>query len=164
MTTPTAIRTLEVSDYRFIVSIVDDWWGGRPMRALLPRLFFEHFNPTSFAIGPQTAIEAFLIGFVSQSCPQLAYIHFVGVHPGLRDRGLASLLYEHFFATVQERGCSEVQCITSPSNTASIAFHRRQGFELMPGSGEIDGVPLALDYAGEGQHRVRFRKVLAGGR
>jgi hypothetical protein len=34
------------------------------------------------------------------------------------------------------------------------------GFVLLPGSGEIDGVPVTLDHAGQGQHRVRFQKTL----
>ena len=27
-----------------IVELVDEWWGGRRMRALLPRLWFQHFT------------------------------------------------------------------------------------------------------------------------
>jgi hypothetical protein len=56
-----------------------------------------------------------------------------------------------------------VRSITSVVNTGSITFHRKLGFTLLPGSGEIDGVPVALDYAGAGQHRVLFHKSLAVG-
>ena len=45
---PPQIRNAEPSDYERISPLVDDWWGGRQMRALLPRLFFEHFRETSF--------------------------------------------------------------------------------------------------------------------
>ena len=158
--TPPVIRTLESLDYEFVAAVVDDWWGGRPVRALVHRIFFEHLNATSFAIGPLGAAQAFLIGFVSQSDPHVAYIHFVGVSPSARAGGLARLLYEHFFNVVSAKGCTEVRSITSPVNTGSIAFHRKLGFALLPGSGEINGIPVALDYAGEGQHRVRFHKTL----
>jgi ribosomal protein S18 acetylase RimI-like enzyme len=147
-------------DYEFVASVVDDWWGGRPVRALVHRIFFEHLNAASFAIGPSDAIQAFLIGFVSQSDPKVAYIHFVGVSPAARAGGLARTLYEHFFNVVNAQGCTEVQSITSESNTGSIAFHRKLGFTLLPGSGEINGIPVTLDYAGVGQHRVRFHKSL----
>jgi len=154
------IRHLAPEDYERVTAVVDDWWGGRPMRAMLPRLFFEHFNFTSFAVDAESELQAFLIGFVSQSYPSLAYIHFVGVDPASRSRGLGRKLYERFFQLASAMGCTEVQCITSPVNTGSIAFHRKMGFVLLPGSGEIDGVPVALNHAGEGQHRVRFQKTL----
>jgi ribosomal protein S18 acetylase RimI-like enzyme len=154
------IRHLELEDYERVTAVVDDWWGGRPMRAMLPRLFFEHFNFTSFAIDDQDKLQAFLIGFVSQSRPSLAYIHFVGVDPASRSRGLGRKLYERFFQLARAMSCTEVQCITSPVNTGSIEFHRKMGFILLPGSGEIDGVPITLDHAGKGQQRVRFQKTL----
>jgi predicted GNAT superfamily acetyltransferase len=154
------IRPLESLDYDYVSSVVDDWWGGRPVRALVHRIFFEHLNATSFAIGPSDAVQAFLIGFISQSDPKVAYIHFVGVSPTARACGLARMLYEHFFKLVSARGCTEVRSITSAVNTGSIAFHRKLGFTLLPGSAEIDGIPVTLDYAGEGQHRVRFHKSL----
>jgi ribosomal protein S18 acetylase RimI-like enzyme len=154
------IRPLGSLDYEFVSSVVDDWWGGRPVRALVHRIFFDHLNASSFAVGPSDAVQAFLIGFVSQSDPKIAYIHFVGVSPAARAGGLARLLYEHFFNVVSAQGCTEVRSITSAVNTGSIAFHRKLGFTLLPGSGEIDGIPVSLDYAGAGQHRVLFHKAL----
>lgn len=154
------IRPLAPEDYDHVTAVVDEWWGGRAVRANVPRLFFEHFGTTSFAIGPAGRPEAFLIGFVSQSQPHLAYIHFVGVAPAARAQGLGRRLYERFFERVGSMGCTEVQCITSPVNTGSIAFHRSMGFSLLAGTGTVDGVPVALDHAGKGQHRVRFRKLL----
>jgi len=154
------IRSLAIEDYQRVIAVVDSWWGGRPMKAMVPRLFFEHFNSTSLAVDAQGELQAFLIGFVSQSQPGLAYIHFVGVDPAARSRGLGRKLYEHFFQLVQRIGCTEVQSITSPMNTGSIEFHRRMGFALLRGSGEIGGVPVTLNHAGEGEHRVRFQKRL----
>jgi GNAT superfamily N-acetyltransferase len=154
------IRNLTVADHERVTAVVDEWWGGRPMRSLLPRLFFEHFSPTSFAVGEANELQAFLIGFVSQSNRSIAYIHFVGVSPSSRTRGLGRRLYEHFFEVVRALGCSEVRCITSPVNTGSIAFHRTMGFVLLPGSGEAGGLPVSLDHDGVGQDRVQFQKAI----
>jgi hypothetical protein len=72
------IRPIRPSDYRPVISVIDDWWGGRHMADMLPRLFFEHFTDTSFAAERDAELIGFLIGFQSQSRPAEAYIHFVG--------------------------------------------------------------------------------------
>jgi GNAT superfamily N-acetyltransferase len=64
------------------------------MAGMLPRLFFEHFTDTSFAAERDGRLVGFLAGFISQSRPGEAYIHFVGVDPAQRGRGLGRLLYE----------------------------------------------------------------------
>lgn len=155
------IRHLDVGDFDRLIRVVDEWWGGRPVRGLLPRLFFEHFSTTSFAIGSGEDLHAFLVGFRSQSFPEIAYIHFVGVAPAYRGHGYGRHLYARFFACVAALGCTEVRAITSPVNTGSIAFHRRLGFTLIDAGGWIDGIPVSLDHAGEGAHRVLFRRELA---
>jgi hypothetical protein len=33
------IRHIEPADYAGIILVVDDWWGARLMRALLPQMF-----------------------------------------------------------------------------------------------------------------------------
>ena len=43
------IRQLRTADYPFVISVIDQWWGGRQMADKLPRLFFDHFTDTSFA-------------------------------------------------------------------------------------------------------------------
>ena len=64
------IRPISERDHAPIIAVVDQWWGGRQMAGLLPRLFFAHFQDTSFAIEEDGRIIAFLIGFVSQSRPR----------------------------------------------------------------------------------------------
>lgn len=54
------------------------------MADMLPKLFFQHFEETSFAIHESGHVVAFLIGFVSQTHPEQAYIHFIGVHQDYR--------------------------------------------------------------------------------
>jgi ribosomal protein S18 acetylase RimI-like enzyme len=152
------VRHLSASDRAPITAVVDAWWGGRHVADMLQRLFFDHFQDTSWVVEEDGAIVAFLIGFLSQSRPGEAYIHFVGVHPEHRGRGLGADLYGRFFEVVRARGCTSVRCITAPVNTGSIAFHTRMGFRPEPGDAEANGVPFARDYDGPGQDRVRFVK------
>jgi GNAT superfamily N-acetyltransferase len=154
------IRHVEPGDYQPIISVVDAWWGGRPMAAMLPKLFFVHFRCTSFAAVVDGQIVAFLIGFVSQTYPDQAYVHFLGVHPARRGEGLGRLLYERFFATAASLGCRTVQCVTSPVNRNSMAFHRRMGFSLLESDVKVDGVPVAVGYDGEGEDCVILTKNL----
>ena len=127
---------------------------------LLQRLFFEHFSSTSFVLLDASRVVAFLVGFRSQSKRHVAYIHFVGVDPHYRGRGLGRSMYLKFFDVVQALGCMQVQSITSPSNKASIQFHLAMGFEVVKGDGVVDAVSVHKDYAGVGQHRVVFSKSL----
>src|SRR4030095_9875304 len=94
------IRNAEPSDYQAIISVVNDWWGGRNMRDMLPKLFFVHFRQTSFVAESGGRIVGFVTGFVSQAYPEQAYIHFVGVHPEFRSQSVGRSLYEHFFSVV----------------------------------------------------------------
>jgi ribosomal protein S18 acetylase RimI-like enzyme len=144
------IRTAAPSDYERIVEVVDDWWGGRTMAPLLPRLFLDHFAETSLVIEDDGRLEAFLVGFLSTARSEEAYIHFVGVRPGCRRSGLARALYERFFELAQADGRNIVRCVTSPANEGSVAFHRKLGFED----------ELVSDYDGPGADRVAFVKTL----
>lgn len=121
------------------------------MTHLLPRLFFEHFQNTSFVTVEDADIIAFRIGFMSQTDPHVAYIHFVGVHPDHRKSGLARQLYDIFFDKVRSLGCRTIHCVTSPINTGSVAFHTGMGFS----------VQLSKDYAGPGEDRVLFAKEIS---
>ena len=156
------IRHAEAADYPPLVAKVDAWWGGRAMSGMLPRLFFVHFWPTSFVAELDGAVAGFLVGFVSQSDPEVAYVHFVGIDPAMRGAGIGRALYERFCEGVRALGCREVRCVTSPRNAASIAFHRRLGFVPQPGDAELaDGTPYARDYDGPGADRVCFRLGLS---
>lgn len=161
------IRPIRSSDYLTVISVIDTWWGGRHMADMLPRLFFEHFTDTSFAAerarDQSGELAGFLIGFRSQSRPGEAYIHFVGIHPDERGRGLGRELYERFFAAARAGGCDRVRAVTSPVNRGSVAFHQRMGFDIEPGAAGPDGVAVAAGYDGAGQDRVRFVRTLGPG-
>ncbi|WP_308798031.1 GNAT family N-acetyltransferase [Streptomyces sp. UH6] len=138
-----------------MLAVLDRWWGGLKGEAgvieralLLPRLYFQHFTTTSFLVERSDGeLSAFLVGFMSQSEPEIAYVHFVGVDPALHGQGLGRALYRAFFALVRAHGRRYVHCITSPENTASQAFHTRLGFTA---------APTQPDYDGPGLDRVAF--------
>ena len=155
------LRHAQLGDYARVLAVMDEWWDGRPMSARLSHVFFSHFSLTSFVIETDTELVAFLLGFLSQSRMDDAYIHFVGVRPDFRRMGLGRRLYERYFAAARMHGRAWVCSITSPGNRVSIAFHQSMGFVLESGDGIVDGVPVRLDYAGTGDHRVVFQRRIA---
>lgn len=149
MSTP-RIRPARPDDYDTIVAVLDAWWG-RPMTDKLPRLFLDHFHPTSLVAEDAAGLGGFLIGLLSPARPDEAYIHFAGVRPDLRRSGLARELYERFFALARADGRSVVRAVTGPVNTGSIRYHTAMGFT-------VHG-PVA-DHDGPGADRMRFERPL----
>jgi ribosomal protein S18 acetylase RimI-like enzyme len=146
---PGTIRHAEPADYGSVIGVIDDWWGGRSMAAMLPKLFFIHFRDTSFVAEEGGRIVAFLCGFRSQTHDDEAYIHFVGVDPAHRGSGLGRELYERFFEAVAPR--SVVRAVTAPVNERSVAFHQALGFEVE----RVDE-----NYDGRGEARVLLTRRL----
>ena len=154
------IRQIKESDYEAIISVLDEWWGGRQMAAMLPRLFFKHFSETSFLAEIDARKVGFLIGFFSATYDSEAYIHFVGVHPDYRKSGIGRFLYHHFFDITRKHGRNMVRCVTSPVNTNSIAFHQRIGFQMEPCTEDLSSIPIHRNYDGPSEDRVLFFKRL----
>jgi N-acetyltransferase len=168
------LRQLEPDDRARVIAVVDEWWG-RPMGGLLPHPFFSEFRDTSFVVEHGSELVAFLVGFLSQSNPDQAYIHAVAVAPMWRRHGLARLLYQRFVGVANQHGRTRIRAITSPINAASIAFHRQLGFAVqMPANAEReDGrvqfvlelpepTSIDLDAASPCLAAVALRKPLAG--
>jgi ribosomal protein S18 acetylase RimI-like enzyme len=136
------IRNAEPADYLRVTAVVDEWWGGRQMAAMLPKLFFVHFRDTSFVAEDEDGdLAGFLCGFRSQTFPDEAYVHFVGVNPGIRGGGLGRELYARFCAAVSPR--TIVRAVTSPINQRSVAFHQAIGFEVERIDEHYDGTDQA---------------------
>lgn len=154
------IRSVKGSDYYVISPLINEWWGGRNMSDKLPKLFFDHFTQTSFIAEKDGKLVGFLIGFLSQTHSNEAYIHFVGVHPEYRKHHIGKHLYNKFFNVVKQNNRSIVRCVTSPVNKVSIAYHTKMGFEIEDGDRIIEGLSLNTDYDGPNQDRVLFVKKL----
>jgi ribosomal protein S18 acetylase RimI-like enzyme len=136
-------------DYVPIVRVVDDWWGGRNLSQLLPRLWLQHFTGTSWlAEGPDAKIAGFLVGFLSPDHHDTAYCHMIATNPNLRRRGLGVALYERFFEDARGAGRTHVKAVTWPGNRVSLSFHRSIGFEIDdgPGSQNLYGTPSQAGY------------------
>ena len=147
------VRHAKSSDYGRVIGLINVWWGGREMAPVLPKLFFIHFDGTSFvAEGKDSELLGFLCGFLSQTQDDEPYINFVGVSPDQREGGLGRTLYERFFDEVRSQGRHVVRCVTSPVNQSSVAFHEALGFEVER------TVP---DYDGPGEDRVLLVKRLS---
>jgi ribosomal protein S18 acetylase RimI-like enzyme len=147
-----SIRHAKPSDYGRVIGRVNVWWGGREMAPMLPQLFFLHFEGTSFVAEDGDELLGFVIGFLSQTASDEAYIHFMGVAPEHRGEGIGRALYERFFSEVAAGGRTVVRCVTSPANEGSVAFHRALGFEVER---------VVPDYDGPGEDRVLLVKRLS---
>ncbi len=147
-------------DWERVMAVLPAWWDGRDLRALLPRVFFEHFRGTSLLVEHEDRLIAFLVGFFCPDHADEAYVHFAGVAPEWRRAGLASDLYRRFLDMARADGRSVVRAVTAPVNTGSIAFHTALGFTLLPGDDEIEGVPVTTERGPHGDQRVRFQLLL----
>jgi ribosomal protein S18 acetylase RimI-like enzyme len=151
------------ADHRTVVRVVDDWWDGRAIHVILPRLWFQHFAGTSWlAEDERGRLAGFLVGFISPDRPDVAYCHMVGVDPNLRHVGLGRRLYERFFEDARAAGAQVVHAITWPGNRTSVAFHRSLGFrpEEGPGTQNLYGTPAVADYDYDTEDRVVFTREL----
>lgn len=155
-------RPLE-ADHAFLVGQVDDWWGGRKLHQLLPRLWLQHFTGTSWVVEDAGGTPiGFLVGFISPDHPDQAYIHMVATNPSHRGAGLGRALYERFFTDVRARGAHQVAAVTWPGNRVSVEFHQAMGFLPAdgPGTQRLYGTPAYPDYDAEGDDRVVFSREL----
>lgn len=154
------MRHAEPEDWDRVSDVLVAWWDGRDLRPLLPRLFFQHFRTTSFVVEHGDELVAFFVGFLCPTHEDEAYVHFVGVDPAHRGRGVARDLYERFVELARADGRRVVRAVTAPVNTGSVEFHLRMGFRVVPGDGTVAGIPVWLDHDGAGEHRVRLERDL----
>jgi GNAT superfamily N-acetyltransferase len=151
------------TDHARVVEVVDEWWGGRKMRALLPRLWFQHFSGTSWLLETtEGRLAGFVVAFISQDDPTTGYVHMIASDPNWRRAGIGRVLYERVFGDLSARGVRRVKAITWPGNRSSVAFHTALGFGIDdgPGTQRLYGIPAYPDFDGWGEDRVVFTKDL----
>jgi ribosomal protein S18 acetylase RimI-like enzyme len=169
--TGVGVRHPEPTDQLRVLAVLDRWWdgfggerGSLERALLLPRLLFQHFSDSSYLLERGDGeLVGFLVGFMSQARLDESYIHFVGVDPAERGRGLARHLYRLFFDHSRRHGRHVVRAVTSPGNCGSYAFHTRMGFAVESGPISYEGRPVQPDYDGPGLDRVTFVRTLAPG-
>ena len=130
---------------------VADAWFGHPVGLTLHRLFFDQLGPGGVWIARADGSPAgFLLGMVSMSEPDLAYVHLHAVDPALRGQGVGAALYREFGRRAMGSGCTRIRALAAPQREGSIAFHRALGF---------DG-PLVEGFLGPGEDRIVFERAL----
>jgi ribosomal protein S18 acetylase RimI-like enzyme len=146
-----------------MVGVVDEWWGGRSMRTLLPRLWLQHFRGTSWVVEDTDGrMRGFVVAFVSADDPTTGYVHMIASDPNRRRAGIGRAMYEAAFRDLASHGARRVTAVTWPGNRVSIGFHRAMGFQVDdgPGTQPIYGTPAYPDYDGPGEDRVVFKREL----
>ncbi|MBI2763695.1 MAG: GNAT family N-acetyltransferase [Chloroflexi bacterium] len=169
------LRRPRETDYPVIAISVDDWWDGKVVQGLLPRLWFRHFAGTSWIVEPDDGRPdsrpdgrpgnrptGFLVGFRSVADPTLGVIQAVGVNPNQRRRGIGRMLVEAFLSDARTTGIQAVETVIWPGNRRALPFLAACGFEPDPDGQPrlIHGVPAIAGYDFGTEDRARFRKSL----
>ena len=143
-------RPLVAADFVAARAVAEAWFG-HPVGLTLHRLFFDQLGPGGAWIARADGSPAgFLLGMVSLSEPDLAYVHLHAVDPTLRGQGVGATLYRWFGEQAMAKGCTRIRALAAPQREGSIAFHRALAF---------DG-PLVADYLGAGEDRIVFERSL----
>lgn len=141
-------------DFDQIIANIQEFWGSDRTLHIHHPMLINEFGNTAFVFKEGDMVCAYLFGFYSQTEP-VAYAHIIAVRNNFRRLGLGRKLYERFIKCAREKECSRVKALTSPTNFESLAFHKNMGMKLT-GDNVIDGIPVVLNYAGPGEHRVVF--------
>ena len=143
-------REAQPADAAAIAGAIDTWWPARHIvHGVCPQLL-EHMGDTCLLVEKDGILLAFLVGYMSQRLPNAGYIHYAGVRPAYRGRGLGREMYRRFAELTRAHGRYCLVAETGLWNTASLAFHIRLGFTLEPGDIVVDGVPGRRDVIGVG--------------
>ena len=159
------LRRATEADHAVLVASVDDWFGGRHVRHLLPRAWFRHFGSTSFiaSAGARGAPVGFVVGFLSPDRSDEAVIHLLAVHPNHRRRGAGRTLVEAFTREAASSGRSIATAVVWPDDPVAAAFLMALGFRADdgPGTRRLYGRPAYADYDADGEDRAIFIRAIA---
>lgn len=154
------IRNAFPEDHQQIIDVIPEWLGDRTLRASVPKLFLIHFNDTCFVAEKNSQLVGFLIGFLSQTRPNEAYIHFVGVDPNRRMKGTARMLYRDFYNVCRNHSRTIIRSSIAFENKLSIDFHLKMGFEMESGDKVVDGIQVTENYLHKNDQLVLFKKEI----
>lgn len=143
------IRGLTKVDYDYIISVLDQWWGGPAGRRADPMFFYE-FGEHALVAELDGQVIGFLLAVLVPAPSATGYVHLVGIHPDHRRRGVGKRLYEQFTERCRAAGMKRIKCLGAAGHEGPVKFHEAMGFE----STEVP------DYAGPGRSRVVFVKGL----
>lgn len=150
------VQNCSKEDFDQIITDIEDFWGSKRTLHLHHPMFLHEFGNTAFVIKEKDKVCAYLFGLYSQTEP-IAYVQLIAVRSSYKGKGLGSKLYGHFIELAKANQCTKIKAITTPTNHQSIGFHKSIGMKLV-GSDNLDGINVALNYSGPGEHRVVFLK------
>ncbi len=142
-------RGITKHDFDYVVSVLDQWWGGPSGERAHPVFFYE-LGKDAIIAEEDGSVCGFLLGFVAPTTPPTGYVHLVGIDPDYRRRGVGKALYEQFSERCREAGATRIRAITTVGNEGSVQFHEALGFSVE----EVE------DYAGPKRPRIVFTKAL----
>jgi GNAT superfamily N-acetyltransferase len=157
------IRGVRKSDYDFVVSVLDRWWGG-PSRELLHPIFFWELGERALIAEEEGAVVGFLFGFHAVGPPKTAYVHMVGIHPDHRRRGVGKELYE---VLTMHEGCGARRA-PPPRERAKHARENQneatsgRSKSIAGGASALVAAALASSSSSASSSRMRSRPARAG--
>ena len=143
------IRGLTKGDYDYIISVLDQWWGGPAGRRADPMFFYE-FGEHALVAEKDGQVIGFLLGVMVPAPSATGYVHLVGIHPDHRRRGVGKRLYEQFSERCRGAGMKRLKSLGSSGHEGPARFRESMGFEC----NEV------ADHAGPGRARAVFVKEL----
>ena len=143
------IRGITKADYDYIISVLDQWWGGPAGRRADPMFFYE-FGEHALVAEKDGQVIGFLLGVMVPAPSATGYVHLVGIHPDHRRRSVGKRLYEQFTERCRAAGMKRLKSLASSGHEGPVRFHESMGFE----ASEVE------DYAGPGRSRIVFVKEL----
>jgi len=162
-TTDLDLQPATEADHATLVGVVDEWFGGRKVRHLLPRSWFRHFGSSSFvARATDGAPIGFVVGFLSPYRADEAVIHLLAVHPNHRRRGLGRALVEAFTREAASTGRTVATAVVWADDPIAAACFAALGFrpDDGPGTSRLYGRPAYPDYDADGEDRAVFSRAI----
>lgn len=150
------IENCSQDDFQEILSDISDFWGNDRTLGVHHPMFLYEFGDTAYVIKDKGKVIAYLFGLLSQT-QKIGYVHLVGVRSSFQNKGLGTLLYDHFSKYVKSKGYSKLKAITTATNKQSIVFHKKIGMKLL-GEKNANAIEVIRNYSGPGQDRVVFEK------
>ncbi|MFD7921125.1 GNAT family N-acetyltransferase [Streptomyces sp. NPDC059740] len=142
------ITPAAMADIHQVLAEHPRYWGERDLRSLHLLALVQEFGPTCLVARAGDGIRGYVLGFVTPA--GTGYVHLIATRDDARGTGLGRQLYAAFAKAAQGHGAVRLKAITSTGNTASVAFHRRLGFEA----------ETVADYNGPGRDMVVFHRAL----
>src|SRR5262245_66417114 len=99
-------RRMTKADFDQIVEVIDRWWGG-PISTFAHPIFFYELGDRALIVEQGSQMIGFILGFVANAQDETStgYVHFVGIHPDYRRRGMGRLLSHNFTDACSAVGC-----------------------------------------------------------